>query len=59
MENHPPIKQRYYSVSPEVHAEIVTEVDSMLANDVIQPSCSGWSSLEFLKGELCHCLLRF
>ena len=43
VENHPPIKQRYYSVSLKIHEEIVAEVDSMLANDVIEPSSSGWS----------------
>ena len=42
--SHPPIKQRYYLVSPKVMQDIVTEVDKMLDHDIIEPSNSSWSS---------------
>ena len=42
--NHPPIKQRHYLVSPKVLESMVAEVDAMLADDIIEPSKSGWSS---------------
>ena len=42
--NHPPIKQRYYLVSPKIMEDITTEVDKMLAHDIIELSNSGWSS---------------
>lgn len=39
-----PIKQRYYPRNPAVQAVIDEEIDKMLANDVIEPSESPWSS---------------
>ena len=41
---HPPIKQRHYLVSPKIMEVINQEVDKMLADDIIEPSSSGWSS---------------
>ena len=41
---HPPIKQRHYLVSPNIMEVINQEVDKMLADDIIEPSSSGWSS---------------
>ena len=41
---HPPIKQRHYLVSPKMMDIINQEVDKMLADDIIEPSSSGWSS---------------
>ena len=41
---HPPIKQRYYPVSPIVQEAIYEEVDKMLKDDVIEESFSDWSS---------------
>ena len=40
--NHPTIKQRHYLVSPNVMKAIVTELDGMLEDDVIEPSHSEW-----------------
>lgn len=40
----PPIKQRYYPVSPHRQAIIDEELQKMLDSDVIEPSKSGWSS---------------
>lgn len=42
--NSPPIKQRYYPVSPFMQQKIDKEIDKMLELDVIEPSTSGWSS---------------
>ena len=42
--NHIPIKQRYYQVSPKVMEAITEEVDKMLDHDNIEPSNSGWST---------------
>lgn len=39
-----PIKQRYYRVSPIIQQRIDEEVQSMLDNDIIEPSASPWSS---------------
>lgn len=39
-----PIKQRYYPYSPAVQKKIESEVDKMLAEGIIQPSESSWSS---------------
>lgn len=39
-----PIKQRHYMVSPKVMEAITEEVDAMLADDIIEPSKSSWSS---------------
>ena len=41
---HPPIKQRHYLVSPKMMEIINQEVYKMLADDIIEPSSSGWSS---------------
>lgn len=40
----PPLKQRYYPVSPAVQTVIDEEIDKLLESDVIEPSTSGWSS---------------
>ena len=40
----PPIKQRYYPVSPIIQGHINRELDEMLALKVVEPSTSGWSS---------------
>ena len=40
----PPIKQRYYPVSPVIQRHINQELDEMLALGVVEPSDSGWSS---------------
>lgn len=39
-----PLKQRYYPVSPSIQELINKEVDKLLAEDLIQPSTSPWSS---------------
>lgn len=39
-----PIKQRYYPLSPAKQKEIHDEVESMLKENIIQPSKSPWSS---------------
>lgn len=40
----PPIKQRYYPVSPAKQKLIDQELNEMLKQDIIEPSSSGWSS---------------
>lgn len=40
----PPIKQRYYPVSPKKQQLIDEELTRMLEQDIIEPSSSGWSS---------------
>lgn len=40
----PPIKQRYYPVSPYVQAEMDQELERMLALGVIEKSSSSWSN---------------
>lgn len=40
----PPIKQRNYPVSPVIQQHIDGEIDQMLADGVIEPSKSPWSS---------------
>lgn len=42
--NSPPIKQRYYPLSPALQKEVNLELENMLANDIIEPSSSPWSS---------------
>uniref|UniRef100_A0A1Y1NGJ5 RNA-directed DNA polymerase n=1 Tax=Photinus pyralis TaxID=7054 RepID=A0A1Y1NGJ5_PHOPY len=42
--NSPPIKQRYYPVSPYKQKLIDAELDKMLEQGVIEKSCSAWSS---------------
>lgn len=39
-----PIRQRYYPVSPYVQQEMDTELNRMLALDVIEPCASPWSN---------------
>lgn len=39
-----PVKQRYYPVSPIVQSEIHKELDTMLHDGIVEPSCSPWSS---------------
>lgn len=40
----PPIKQKYYRVSPYVQKQIDEELTDMLKNDIIEKSVSPWSS---------------
>lgn len=40
----PPIKQRYYPVSPVIQQHINNELDDLLAKDIVERSTSGWSS---------------
>lgn len=42
--DHPPIKQRYYPMSPEKLAEMNRQLDQMLADDVVEPSSSPWNN---------------
>lgn len=39
-----PVKQRYYPRNPAMQQVIDEEVDRMLLEDIIEPSCSAWSS---------------
>lgn len=39
-----PIKQRHYPRNPAMQKVLNEEVDKMLSDDVIEPSCSSWSS---------------
>lgn len=41
---HPPIKSRYYPVSPAIEALIDVEIDRMLSLRIIEPSTSPWAS---------------
>ena len=41
---HPPIKQRAYRASPEKRAEIDRQVAVLLADGVVEESCSPWAS---------------
>jgi hypothetical protein len=40
----PPIKQRYYPLSPIRQAQLEAELDEMLTLDVVEPSKSSWSN---------------
>lgn len=42
--NSPPIKQRYYPLSKALQTEVNSELEQMLADDIIEPSESPWSS---------------
>lgn len=42
--NSPPIKQRYYPISPTLQKEVNSELEFMLKNDIVEPSNSPWSS---------------
>lgn len=42
--DHPPIKQRYYPVSPYMQKIMNDELDKMIELGVVEPSSSGWSS---------------
>lgn len=42
--NHPPIKSRYYPVSPAIQSIIDTEVDRMLNLGIVELSSSPWAS---------------
>lgn len=42
--DHPPIKQRYYVVSPAKLAELNKHLDQMLKDDVVEPSNSPWNN---------------
>ena len=44
VQDHEPIKQRYYHVSPKVREYMYEEIDKMLEEDVIEPSNSDWSN---------------
>lgn len=39
-----PIKQRYYPLSRVLQAEVNLELEQMLADDIVEPSDSPWSS---------------
>lgn len=39
-----PVKQRYYPVSPAIQVHIDAELKKMLADNIIEPSSSAWSS---------------
>lgn len=40
----PPIKQRAYRTSPNMRAEIDRQVEQLLSQNIIEESCSPWSS---------------
>lgn len=40
----PPIKQRYYPLSPALQKQVDVELDDMLSKGIIEPSNSPWSS---------------
>lgn len=42
--NAAPIKQRYYPISPALQKDVNAELEAMLADDIIEPSTSPWSS---------------
>lgn len=42
--NSPPIKQRHYPLSPGLQTQVNKELETMLANDIIEPSDSPWAS---------------
>lgn len=42
--DHPPVKQRAYHASPEKRAEIERQVAELLADGVVEESCSPWAS---------------
>ena len=42
--NHPPLRQRAYRTSPEKREEIDRQVAALLADGVIEESCSPWAS---------------
>jgi hypothetical protein len=56
----PPIRQRYYRMSPEKQRLLVTQLDEMLRENVVEPCESPWSSPVLLtpkkNGELRLCL---
>lgn len=56
----PPIRQRYYRMSPEKQRLLCEQLDQMLADDVVEPCESPWSSPVLLvpkkNGELRFCL---
>ncbi|KAL6438797.1 hypothetical protein ACFW04_003702 [Cataglyphis niger] len=60
VENHAPIKQRCYPVSPKIQEAIYAEVDKMLEAKIIDPSKSEWSSpivmIKKLNGTYHFCL---
>lgn len=39
-----PIKQRYYMMSPSRLTELNKQLDEMLRDDVVEPSCSPWNN---------------
>lgn len=42
--NSPPIRQRYYPLSPALQKIVNEELNDMLKNDIIEPSSSSWAS---------------
>lgn len=40
----PPIKQRYYPISPALQRDVDKELDKMLADGIVEPSSSAWAS---------------
>ncbi|XP_076863392.1 zinc finger protein 800a isoform X1 [Brachyhypopomus gauderio] len=51
--NHPPIKQRAYRTSPEKRTEIERQVADLLADGVVEESCSPWASPVVLVKKKC------
>jgi hypothetical protein len=56
----PPIKQRYYPISPHRLVELNKQVDLMLEQDVVEPSTSAWNNPTLFtpkaNGELRFCI---
>lgn len=56
----PPIKQRYYPISPHRLVELNRQLDEMLEQDVVEPSTSAWNNPTLFtaksNGELRFCL---
>lgn len=56
----PPIRQRYYRMSPDKQGILIKHLDEMLKEDIVQPSESPWSNPVILvpkkNGELRFCL---
>ncbi|XP_047991472.1 uncharacterized protein LOC125230377 [Leguminivora glycinivorella] len=56
----PPIKQRYYPISPHRLIELNRQLDEMLEQDVVEPSTSAWNNPTLFtaksNGDLRFCL---
>lgn len=58
-EEHGPIKQRAYHALPEKRAEIERQVAGLLADGIIEESCSPWASPVVLVKKKCGALRFF